>query len=391
MKKTASVLLRQQTFTLDEPGPVLMNVQTMIEMLGQGIPTTSELYHLPIKCLPELNERLTKPLVHKLKRPQLRSFPTIAGLFLLLRASGMVVGETNPRRSVRIDPGMRQLWESLNTAEKYWTLLENVLTECDLSILGERDSYGDYVWNGMFELFSRLDDGVTYYENPKNTPFYHYLRFMVASLLEQFGWIKIEYAKEVSEGKASGIRSIEKTEFGEAMFFSLGGVENVLMQDSSDMKARLRSLFPEWQNRLSLPVPTFRTGRFTLKLSWCDVWRRLDAPATTTLAEVCDQLLTAFNFDFDHLYQFSYRDSRGKNVVVTDARLRDGELFADEVRLGDLPLGEGESVELWYDFGADWKFSIMIGRIDDTVTKRFKPKITAGEGAAPKQYDFHDF
>lgn len=101
-------------------------------------------------------------------------------------------------------------------------------------------------------------------------------------------------------------------------------------------------------------------------------------------------MLDAFKFDDDHLYQFSYRDTSGKQVVVTDGRLDDGELFANEVRLGDMPLSEGESIKLWYDFRYDWKFTILIESIDDSMTKKFKPKITARKGKAPKQYDWHE-
>jgi hypothetical protein len=54
--------------------------------------------------------------------------------------------------------------------------------------------------------------------------------------------------------------------------------------------------------------------------------------------------------------------------------------------LGDLPLDAGESFELRYDFGDDWRFEISIESIDESMTKEFKPKITARQGKAPDQY-----
>ncbi len=99
-------------------------------------------------------------------------------------------------------------------------------------------------------------------------------------------------------------------------------------------------------------------------------------------------LLRAFNFNDEHMYQFDYRDSCGRAVTAGDPRLNDCEIFADEVRLGDLSLSEGDSMELWYDFGHDWRFTILLESIDESLTEDFKPKIIARKGKAPKQYDW---
>ncbi|GAB4580025.1 MAG: hypothetical protein Fur0022_27640 [Anaerolineales bacterium] len=46
---------------------------------------------LPIKYLNGLNEQMTYPIQHDFKRPSIKSFPNIQGLFWLLRASGLVM------------------------------------------------------------------------------------------------------------------------------------------------------------------------------------------------------------------------------------------------------------------------------------------------------------
>ena len=103
-----ATILKQQSFDPGHPGPVLLNVQMLIDALATGVPTTSKYFALPIRCLADLNERLQTPTAHKLKRPQLKSFPTLVGLFLLLRASGLAVGESKPKRVVMIDTAMRE-------------------------------------------------------------------------------------------------------------------------------------------------------------------------------------------------------------------------------------------------------------------------------------------
>lgn len=388
-RKQIDSILQKQTFEPGQPGPILLNVQAMIEAIGQGIPTTSKYFVLPISCLADLNDRLTTPLAHSLKRPQLKSFPTIAGLFLLLRASGLAVSEAKPRRVVMIDPQTLGSWESLNPTEKYLSLVDVLFNRCNLSILGEGDFHGNYLRNEIIRMNSRLEHISMFIQGQRFTPLSTSTAKIAAALLEQLGWIKMEYTTEFEQGKTAEVQSIEKTEFGEVMFSLLCGIDAMLEFDGpSFVQDTLKPLIPQWQNNLSQPEPTFRPGRYTLKMSWGDVWRRLEVPATTTLHEVVYCLLDAFKFDDDHLYQFSYRDPSGKNVIVTDGRLDDGELFANEVSLGDLPLGEGESIQLWYDFGDDWKFSIVIESIDESVTKEFKPKITARKGKAPKQYDW---
>jgi hypothetical protein len=150
----------------------------------------------------------------------------------------------------------------------------------------------------------------------------------------------------------------------------------------------LKSLFPSWKISLLPAEQPFREGRYQLKLSWADVWRRLEAPANTSLEDVTGLLLESFGFEQDHMYRLDYRDACGREVFVEDPGFRDGELFAAEVLLGEVPLNEGESMGLLFDFGDSWRFTITIENIDESPTDDFEPQITASHGEAPKQYDF---
>ena len=133
-------VLRNQEIELGAPGPILLDIQTLIDALGEGVATTSKYFALPQGRLDEFNQRLQEPLAHRLKRPQLRSFPVLMGLFVLLRSTGLAVAETAPKKVVRIDPEMLMQWNALNATEKYMSLLECWLTTASLEILGERCS-----------------------------------------------------------------------------------------------------------------------------------------------------------------------------------------------------------------------------------------------------------
>ena len=383
-----ATILKQQSFDPGHPGPVLLNVQMLIDALATGVPTTSKYFALPIRCLADLNERLQTPTAHKLKRPQLKSFPTLVGLFLLLRASGLAVGESKPKRVVMIDPAMREKWETLNPTEQYMSLVDTWWNTVSWTILGERDSLGGKLQLDTRRLYYQLSQPSTaaYSDNL----FYSYELRTTAALLEQFGWIKAAYATQVPDGKVANIESVERTDFGDAMFATLGGISSFGDRNTTLVQQELKPLFPSWKNSLLPEEQPFREGRYQLKLSWGKVWRRLETPANISLEDITGLLLDSFEFDQDHLYRLDYREPSGREVFVEDPQYGDGELFADEVLLGEVPLNVGESIGLLFDFGDCWQFTITIESIDESATDDFEPQITASQGKSPKQYSFDD-
>jgi len=101
-------VLKHTTISEKSPGSLLSDINTLIDAIGTGMQTTSAYFALPQRVLGELNNLLVDPLPHDLKRPQLRSFPALMGLFMLLRSAGLAVGETKPKRRILIDPAMNE-------------------------------------------------------------------------------------------------------------------------------------------------------------------------------------------------------------------------------------------------------------------------------------------
>lgn len=81
---------------------MLTNIDTLIGLIGTGIPTTSTCFALPQRVLAELNEAMIEPILHDLKRPQLRSSPTLIGLFILLRGRASRLAKQNPNELSRL-------------------------------------------------------------------------------------------------------------------------------------------------------------------------------------------------------------------------------------------------------------------------------------------------
>ena len=55
-------------------------------------------------------------------------------------------------------------------------------------------------------------------------------------------------------------------------------------------------------------------GTFVFKVTLNDIWRRIAISAGATLDSLAAAILHSVRFDFDHLYEFVYRDPFGATV-----------------------------------------------------------------------------
>jgi hypothetical protein len=108
-------------------------------------------------------------------------------------------------------------------------------------------------------------------------------------------------------------------------------------------------------------------------------------PDDATLDDLVSVILESMQFDEDHLYRFSYRDHRGADVAVWHPAMEKG-LSTTDVRIGTLPLSLGDTMELWYDFGADWLFTVKLERIEPPGRKIKAPRVMERHGRSPVQY-----
>lgn len=72
--------------------------------------------------------------------------------------------------------------------------------------------------------------------------------------------------------------------------------------------------------------------------------------------------------------------------------MNDAEYFADELRVGDVPLLVGDTMLLHYDFGDDWRFQVTLESIGETNLSKAKTrKVIAESGESSAQYDHDDW
>lgn len=398
--------LRNQVITEDEPGRILRDFEILLAFIGQKKIKVSGIHQLlPMNLLVELNAQFSRPMRIGLKRPQQKSYPYINGLYLLLRASGLsLITGDEKQPALVIDQAALSSWRSLNATERYFTLLETWLVRGNGEIIGEHDPFGTlFKCTTFMERLPNNGLKVAGDRQAEQSTIPYSIGAYNLALLELFGCVAIAEGQP-QEGKGWVIDRIKRTDFGEALFKllsqnKLAAMKFLLEEDEELEEATgagalqpiLHPYFPEWRNNLSLPEAVAVNGLYIFKASLdAKTWRRIAIPAMLTLDALSDAILSAFDFDDDHLYQFSYRDRFGITRRVLHPYMEESPSTA-EVTVGETPLRPGMSMEYLFDFGDNWQFDVRLEEIGPADARVKKPKILEKRGAAPPQYpDFED-
>ena len=399
--------LRALEVSEDGPGTVLRDFQMLLSFVRERkLPVSKTNQLLPIKVLPAINARLVQPIDLGLKRPQLKSYPHIQGLYLLLRASGLGrIDRTTARPVLAIDEAVNHSWSSLNPTERYFNLLETWQLRGQPEIVGERASgfhfIGNYFWECASLLQAAEGEGLAVGEDDRAQWYYRYRPGLYGvALLELFGFLSVAHGRS-QEGEGWQIDHVTSTPLGMAVFALLGRevfsdfdemleLEENPLESFGALQPVVQPYVSAWQNNLVLPAWAFRKGVHVFKVSLGrGLWRRIAIPGALPLEELAETIIGAFEFTYDHLYRFSYRNRFGVEIHVNHSYLDEGP-WTSEVRVGDVPLEEGQSMTYLYDFGDWWEFEVMLERLDPPDRAMKEPAILEARGEAPQQYPSWD-
>ena len=121
--------------------------------------------------------------------------------------------------------------------------------------------------------------------------------------------------------------------------------------------------FPEWRTVYTLPARELRSGAHTFKVTLAGwrgagggIWRRLLVPPDASLDELAGAILCAFKLDDDHLYDFRYRDHRGKSRVYYHPYTDEGP-FTPEIAVAETELALKDEMQFTFDYGDYWQFA----------------------------------
>ncbi len=156
------------------------------------------------------------------------------------------------------------------------------------------------------------------------------------------------------------------------------------------LQPAFQPFFKEWQTIYRRPEREARPGIHIFKVSlgrWrgsSGVWRRLAVPPDNSLDQLASAILDAFKFDEDHLYDFCYRDQRGKQRVYNHPGTEEGP-FTDQVAVGQLELALKDEMLFTFDYGDNWQFTVRLESVEAPDVLR-RPGVIASAGKAPEQY-----
>jgi hypothetical protein len=432
--------LTEQQITPDYPGTILKDVQTLLEFVGpEGIVTKSRNASLPAERLAELNAKMSHPVELTLKRALLKDYPNVAGIFILLRVLELL--EMKGKRLV-VCPAGFEFWRRLNTAEQYFALLEALLFNAQSSVLGgERTREDPQCFEPVTAFLSQLSDrwrNFHDYEMGSTFGFHGELPPWKLFVQQQLGLIELRAGKpsERDRWDAQGWLpgGARLTDWGEAVAWALiqflktkneeeesdaeeaapdaaglqiafGEWEKAEEGEEEEIKAEeheaepefgilqpvFQPYFPEWQTVFARPAREARTGTHLFKVrlgGWRgdgSIWRRLAVPPDTSLDSLAGVILDAFDFDEDHMYDFRYRDQRGRSRVYHHPYCDEGP-WTSQLTVGESDLAIGDEMLFTFDYGDNWEFDVRLEEVETGRCKLKRPKVIESAGKAPEQY-----
>lgn len=336
-----------------------------------------------IADLPSLNEILSNPQKTGLSRPQQKAFPYINSLFLLLRLSllGLVKKEKN-KSVIYIDPIALNSWKQLKPVEQYGHLLTYLLHPEAEKIIGE-------CCNLRVNISCFHKDKKRTLEVINNKKYYGFPDYQLAAM-DLFGFLSIKpLAPKV--GKSWDFEKVSVTPFGEDIFklVTTSIFEEYQFYSLDTLFSRVRALFPDWKSVMKAQKKKPQAGVHLFKISLGKAWRQIAIKGNVNLHNFGDVILQAFEFDNDHLHEFSYRNQYGLIEKITHYQFGD-DLSSDEVLIGELNLEVGSEMVFLFDFGDSWRFHIALEELDPKGLKIKMPTILKKFGEAPLQYENED-
>lgn len=384
------------------PGTILADFETLLDFVATGVRSTGKYHLLPMDRLRELDEQMAHPLRPNLERPQQKSYPHINGLYLLLRATrlGVSAGQGKTSGRLLIDPLMLEQWRGLNPTEQYFNLLEAWMRHASWAMIGLRTSgWGAQVAMNARDLCAVIPPEGRKFQELKQRRggfLYSMERACSLALLELFGLMTVERG-EPQAGESWCVTRVLHTPFGDELLdvifqqIHLGLLtRNTPKADFGAWQRILKPSFPMWNKNLKFIEPEFRDGIYYFKVSLGTPWRRIAITGQSSLEDLADCIIRAYEFDGDHLYAFELVGRDGQKLLIESPNCHDGEAFADETAIGLLPLDEKQSMLFHYDFGASWRFKVVLEKIVPADTERAVPKIVESKGEAPPEYGSDD-
>jgi len=119
-----------------------------------------------------------------------------------------------------------------------------------------------------------------------------------------------------------------------------------------------------------------------------EIFRVIKIREDHSLEDLTETLLKSIKFDDDHMYLFNMDNNYYQGENTYEMSLDDSKPSV-KTNLKELALKKGMKFQLWYDFGDDWFFNIIVLNVEKT-TKFDKPRVMKSQGKLKQYGNFDD-
>ena len=206
LSSAQETLLQKQEITREAPSSILRDIDTMLDLVGDGGLRVSESRGaIYAKRLSEINEQLTRSLEADYKRLTQKAFPTIAGLNLLLRAAALVrIDRTGTHPRMERNEDIVASWTALNPTEQYVSLLEAWLNRADEEAIFDDSGAGGM--GTLAEVLQLIQDipptGWDLSFDDRRGAIRYWPGYPGLALMRMFGLVEIEERPRANPGKS---------------------------------------------------------------------------------------------------------------------------------------------------------------------------------------------
>ena len=347
-----------------------------------------------------MNDLMTHPFQVSLKRPQMRSYPQLLGLFLVMKVTGLMTLSNSKKPFLEVDPNQEAKLLEMSPQARYAALLEAWLVRGDSSILGWKSRSVYEPWAEMLRAFDYIPHGKYVGDLPTAKAMTEAAETISAfygphtlGLLQLFGFVDLRLKRPAKNGPWRA-KYIQATPLGKSFQNMLNDLFKIdpMFEPEIDPEgfwSVMSNLFPEWQEPLNPPEPEPRTGVHVFKVSYGNSWRRIALPAEKTFDELAMTILSVFDYDHEHNYAFQLQAPTGHRFEIGDPDEFDG-CGEESPQLGSLGLRDGTQFTFLFDFGANHEFEVIFEGIEKTKSDDPNPRLLDGKGTPPQQYNDWD-
>jgi hypothetical protein len=421
------------TITKNEPTSLIQDFQSFLDYVETNKPGLTPKGFVSGKDLFEMNQQMTHPHIGTTVRTGQEYYPQLHLFFHLAQAGRLIQKAQGKGAKIILQTSDRAgKYAGLTTTEKYFFLLETFwvdtrwefieasvfkglgimkvqtvlehLTQKKSEVpirataLLENPAILGYFWIyfallGFWTVTQKNEINPAYkrFFNPDMvTP--HPLGIILAALLikerdfllwnlsfrRRLGKGKILFSQSLPEGyptfqgpaKSRKLKVVQKDKSGEPFFLPFV------------------PLFAEGELLNTLPRETEKSvkGVYLFRVSLSSrLWRKIEMSSNHTLLDLHNAIQNAFQFDDDHLYSF-FMDGIPWSEEKFTSLFDDEGPHVDQVTIGELGLGQGQTFLYLFDYGDEWRFQVTLETIRQDNPHPKKPRIVEAKGDSPEQY-----